>query len=215
MKARWAHAAFGAWRRGVRCLARWWSAVYAGRLEDGTLHARTIVGYGDALFPASGRGRKSTPTTAMRKAAQTAAGAVAGALHATPLVSEYGSTKHHRGSGGCGAVLGAVRAPPSKAHIARHAAKVLRSQSTPDTPMPWGWTRAPPPPPRPLRQCVTVHGMQHCAPCRALVGRDKDAGAFVMDATVAHVCGELPPPAMRRGWDGGPKPPPFVLQHRG
>ena len=57
--------------------------------------------------------------------------------------------------------------------------------------------------------------MQHCAPCRELVGRDKDAGAFVMDATVAHVCGELLPLAMRRGWDGGPKPPPFVLQHRG
>ena len=70
------------------------------------------------------------------------------------------------------------------------------------------------PPPRPLPPRVVVRGMQHCAGCRVLVGRDKDAGAATRDATVAHVCGEPPPVYMRRGWDGGAKPPPFVLWGR-
>ena len=209
MKARWAHSTFKAWSRGTRCLARWWSAVFAGRLDDGTFGARVIVGYGDATFPASGKGRKSAPTTAMRKAAVTAAAAFQGALHATPLVSEYGSTKY---CSRCRCTLAAVMAAPSAAQVRSYERKVARSQQ-PCATMPWGLTRAPPPPPRPLPSWVRVNGMQYCDSCAVLVGRDKDAGRAIEAATGALVLGDLPPVQMRRGWDGGAKPAPLRLYH--
>ena len=216
MKPRWAHAAFRKWQLSHRALDRAWSTLLAGRLEDGDYHARVVLGLGDAAFPSSGRGRRPTPTTALVRSAYVAAAAVQRVAHVVMRVFEYGSTKYHMG-GGCGATLAQVWAPPSARQVARHDAKVARSQEPPQV-MVWGWVRAPLPPPRELRDAYPLHGLQWCdhedckAPHARLVSRDTDASVGIADATARCIAGAPPPPSMVRGWDGGERPRPLFLQ---
>ena len=74
-KLHWAHAAFRTWSRGHAILEGFWARIRAGRLEDGTAGVRPVILYGAAMFGATGRGRRSAPTTAMRTACITACGA--------------------------------------------------------------------------------------------------------------------------------------------
>jgi len=216
MKPRWAHAAFRKWQLSHRAVDRAWSSLLAGRLEDGDYGARVVLGLGDASFPSSGRGRRPTPTTALVRAAYVAASAVQRVSHVVMRVFEYGSTKYHM-DGGCGATLAQVWAPPSARQVAKHDAKVARSEEAPQV-MVWGWTRAPPPPPRELRGWYPLHGLQWCdhddckAPHARLVARDPDAAVGIADATARCIAGAPPPPSMVRGWDGGERPPHLFLQ---
>ena len=68
LKVRWADAKFNTWSRGQSILHGFWARIKKGRYEDGTAGVTPTILYGDAHFAATGRGRRSAPTTAMRAA---------------------------------------------------------------------------------------------------------------------------------------------------
>jgi hypothetical protein len=99
------------------------------RLDDGTFGVQPVILYGAATFAATGRGRRSAPTTAMRKACVTACGA-AWVVDA----DEHRSTKC---CSGCGCVLARVEQPtPWRVYAAADARA--------EAPLPLGWARPPP-----------------------------------------------------------------------
>jgi hypothetical protein len=89
LKPRWAKQRFSAWRCKQRTLARWWGALAAGRLEDGTLGIPPTILFGDASFQAS-RGGVSTPTTGNYAAAARAATSSRGNIFS---ICEWGEWK--------------------------------------------------------------------------------------------------------------------------
>ena len=163
LKGRWAHAAFRTWSKGHSILEGFWARLRAGLLEDGTYGVRPVILYGAAKFAATGKGRKSTPTTAMRAACVKACGAAW-----VRDVVEHRNTKCCSFPD-CALVLEKVWAPtPERIYAAAEARA--------EAPLPWGWTR---PPPRPIHPWRVVRGLQHCGghECRARAFRHRDVDA--------------------------------------
>jgi hypothetical protein len=135
--------------------------ICAGSLEDGTLGVRPVVLYGAAKFNASGRGRHSSPTTAMRRAFVTVCGAA--------WVRDANEHRSSKCCSRCHGVLDKVHHLTPERIYAAAAAKA-------ETPLPMGWSR---PPPRAIRPWRVVRGMLYCPSdeCRSfrLRHRDKDA----------------------------------------
>ena len=161
LKPRWAHAAFRTWSRGHAILEGFWAGVRAGSLADGTMGVRPVVLYGSAKFAATGKGRFSSPTTAMRAACVKVCGAAW-----VRNVDEHRSTKC---CSCCGYVLAKVWARTPERIYAAAAARAA-------APLPWGWTR---PPPRPIPAWRVVRGLQRCdSPmCSASAFRHRDVDA--------------------------------------
>jgi hypothetical protein len=166
LKPRWAHAAFRTWSRGHAVLEGFWARVCAGRLEDGTAGVAPVVLYGSAAFAATGRGRRSAPTTAARAACVTVCGA-----RNVHDVDEHRTTKC---CSWCDCVLDHVYAPtPLRVHLAAAA----RAEGG----LPLGWRRPPAPP---VRAWAKTRGLLRCpsAECwaRSFRHRDFDAARLIL-----------------------------------
>ena len=149
-----------------------WARLCAGRLDDGTAGVQPVILYGAAMFAATGRGRRSAPTTAMRKACVTACGAAW-----VRDASEHRSTKC---CSSCGCVLDKVWAPTPERVYDAAAAKAQRE-------LPEGWARAPA---RAVAPWSVVRGMLRCDTdeCRArsLRHRDGDACRLILANALAE-----------------------------
>jgi hypothetical protein len=185
LKPRWAQAAFRTWSRGHAILEGFWARIRSGRLEDGTYGLRPVILFGKVNFSASGRGRHSSPTTAMRKACVSICGA-----DWVRDANEHRSTKC---CSGCHLVLDKVVAATPERIYAKAAGKAAR-------PLPEGWTR---PPARDVHPTRIVRGMLFCPTPRCsgkqLKHRDTDACLLMLENEFAVDAGKGTLPCMQTG----------------
>jgi hypothetical protein len=169
----------------------------SGSLADGTANVQAVILYGKASFAASGRGRHSSPTTAMRKAFE----AVFGAAWVRDA-DEHRSTKC---CSYCYGVLDKVWAQTPERVYAAAEARAARQ-------LPWGWSR---PPPRPVAGYRVVRGELRCPSdaCRArsFRHRDVDAARLIYDNAFAFEATGAPLACMARGRHDEDPPGRFYL----
>ena len=170
LKSRWADEQFRAYQAGKRELMSFWARVRAGRIDDGTAGVFPVVGFGEATIKPSGRGRMSTPTTAMYKACVTVMGA-----GAVVLTTEHRSTKC---CAGCGNILQLVYAPISAAQRREHDEALVAAAAGRR------------PPPRPLPSYRKVRGLLRCdhvGCCYSgmFLDRDRNAARNILHAFLA------------------------------
>jgi hypothetical protein len=188
MKPRWAKAAFTTWQAKTRAMARFWSEVRAGRVEDGTAGVRPLIVYGGANFASSAKGAAAAPTTALYAACLAVCGPAA-----VRLATEHRSSKC---CACCGGVLQWVATPmPSPAHAAARARIEAAREGR-------GWA-----PMRPLSTLIDVRGLKRCPSplCEregAFVDRDVNAALNILRAFVQlDATGTLPEHMRRAGVD--------------
>ena len=187
LRAKWANMAFNTWSLGKAILHGFWARLCAGSLANGTAGIAPVFLYGAASFAATGKGRRSAPTTAMYKALLDIAHRPGQVI----LVSE------HRSSACCPACwqkldeVWAVRPERVYREAAARAA----------APLPHGWHR---PPARAIAPWAKIRGKQVCGneacsePAFRFMHRDKhspramEENALLMASTGAGV------PAMQR-----------------
>jgi len=196
-KPRWARAAFNAWDAAQTQRARFWGRAAVGCLADGDAGVPRVFAYGSAFTGFKGmRGTRPGPSTAMFKAARTAAGAVrAGGVQGGAVqVTEHRST------------LCCARHAWAMARVWVRVGESGREQRKAD--------RRPARPRRPPRKWRELHGLRFCQVCNALVSRDGDAARSIRDWAAAAAAG-YSLRYMERGPHGedGPRPPRYVL-HR-
>jgi len=188
------------WQLGQSILHGFWAKLRAGSFEDGTLGIRPVILYGKASFSATGKGRQSAPTTAMRRACVTVMG-----KEWVRDADEHRSTKVCS-TAICGAVLDEVQAVTPDRIINAKIAKANRE-------LPPGMT---PPPMRKISRIITLRGKLHCPSetCKshAFRHRDGDACRLILRNALSVDRGEGTLPCMRGGihWEDV-KGPPFLL----
>lgn len=198
LKARWANASFTTWSRGHAILEGFWARICAGLLADGTAGVWPVILYGAAKFAATGRGRRSSPTTTMRSACVTVCGA--------EWVRDASEHRTSKCCSGCGCVLEKVWGPtPTRVYDAA-AAKEARE-------LPRGWSR---PPARPIPATRIVRGLLHCGEeecrSRSFHHRDKNACRSILLNALSIDAGRGTLPYMEHGrHDDGDAPPVFML----
>jgi len=180
---------FRTWSSGQSILARFWSKLRQGRLEDGTAGVRPVILYGDARFSASGRGRHSAPTTTMR--------GVCIRVCSEAWVRNADEHRSTKCCSSCGRVMDTVYAPTPPRIYRRAAARELNA-------LPAGFTR---PPAKPIPFWTKVRGMQHCSStgcaARSLVHRDVDACRNILYNALALARTQAPLPWMATGKHAG------------
>jgi hypothetical protein len=189
LKRRWRKDAFTTWQAKQRSMARFWSEVRAGRVEDGTAGVRPLVVYGGANFASSAKGAAAAPTTALYRACLAVFGRAA-----VRLATEHRSSKC---CAGCGEVLQIVKSPvPTPAHAAARARKEAQRAAA-------GWE-----PLRPLPRLLEVRGLRRCGRgngCAyggaSFVDRDVNAALNILRAFVQLDAAGTLPAHMRAGVD--------------
>ena len=155
LKLRWADAKFRTWLRGKSILHGFWARIKAGRYEDGTAGVDPTILYGNAHFDATGRGRRSAPTT-MRRACL--------AIMTTLGVREADEHRSSMCCATCGHVHHLVDAPTPDRVYASAAARAARGIPT-----------------RPVRPRSKVRGLLFCAnrACPAFGFHHRDTNAAI------------------------------------
>jgi hypothetical protein len=144
-----------------------WAKINAGLVMDGTAGVRAVFLYGKVSFSATGRGRRSSPTTAMTRALIAVTG--------SSWVRDADEHRSTRCCSGCGNVLDKVVAPTPQRIYDAAAARAL-------APQPLGWQR---PPERRISNYRVVRGMVQCYATdlcrqRRFRHRDDDANRLIL-----------------------------------
>ena len=190
LRPRWANAEFTTWTRGKSILHGFWSRIKRGKLNHSSAGITPKVLYGDGNFAASGRGRKSAPTTSMRKACVD--------VLREPNVKDVDEHRTTKVCSTCHRVLDSVLAPPPPRMQLAAAKKAARGR-----------------PGRPLPRLIKVRGMLYCRYCKKFVHRDGDAAKLLHESEMYKDAHNKPLPCLAHGaHPEDKKPKPFVLKPR-
>lgn len=184
LQAKWLNADFRAWQSRGSVLRAFWGRVKAGLLVDNTAGVTAIIGYGDARFNASQKGRVPGPTSAVYAACRDVIGTAN-----TFLIPEHRTT---RTCACCGDLLQIVYQNGDSAFEAKR--RGARDNQAREKALLFG---LPPLPRRLLPLWRESHGLRRCVNADCLranqfVSRDGNAAVNMVKRLCAELCGWIP-----------------------